>query len=59
MGAMSFWHVVIVASIAALTVAPLWRVCARAGFSPLWSLLGALPLGALAVLWMLALRRWR
>jgi RsiW-degrading membrane proteinase PrsW (M82 family) len=59
MGTLSFWHLAIVAIIAALTVVPLWRICGRAGFSPMWSVLGVVPLGAIVVLWMLALRRWR
>lgn len=59
MDTLSFWHLVIVAIIAALTVVPLWRICSRAGFSPIWSVLGVVPLGAMVVLWMLALRQWR
>ncbi len=42
-----------------LIVVPLWKICARAGFNPLLSLLAIIPvLGLLAVAVILAFTEW-
>ncbi len=42
-----------------LIVVPLWKICARAGFNPLLSLLAIIPvLGLLAVAAILAFTKW-
>jgi len=38
---------------------PLWKIFGKAGFTPAWALLILLPgLGSLAILLLLAFRRW-
>ncbi len=42
-----------------LIVVPLWKICARAGFNPLLSLLAIIPvIGLLAVAGILAFSEW-
>ena len=43
---------------AALFVVPLWVLLPRAGMAPQWALAGAIPLGAIVLLWIIAFRRW-
>lgn len=43
---------------AVLVVIPLWMILPRAGIAAPWALAAALPLGAVVILWVLALRRW-
>ncbi len=43
---------------AALLVVPLWMILPRAGISAPVALVAIIPLGAVALLWVLALKRW-
>lgn len=43
---------------AALLVVPFWMLLPRAGITPHWALVAAIPLGAIVLLWILAIRRW-
>lgn len=45
--------------VAAVVLIPLWRICGKAGFSPLLSLIIFVPLGAPILLYILAFARWR
>lgn len=40
----------------AVTVIPMWRLCEREGYNPLWSLVCIVPLGLVVLLWVLAFR---
>ena len=46
------------AVMAVLVLYPLWRIFARAGLSPLWSLLILIPGGPIIVPLILAFARW-
>lgn len=39
-------------------VVPFWRICARAGFKPAFSLLALVPGGILILLWVIAFAKW-
>lgn len=41
-----------------LVVVPLWMILPRAGLTPIWALVAALPFGLIILLWILALKRW-
>lgn len=42
-----------------VSVVPLWKIFGKAGFAPAWALLIFVPFfGAVAILLMLAFRRW-
>ena len=43
---------------ALLVVVPLWRICARAGFSSWWALLGMVPVVNIVMLWVFAYAKW-
>jgi len=43
---------------ALLVVIPFWMILPRAGLSSFWALCSFIPLGALVLLWVLALKRW-
>jgi hypothetical protein len=43
---------------AAIVIFPMWKLCERAGLNPMWSLVSAIPLGLLVLLYVLALREW-
>ena len=51
-------HPVFILLAALLLVIPLWMILPRAGIAPAWSLVAFIPLGALVLLWVLALKRW-
>ena len=53
MGGFFAWLVVSI-----LQIIPFWRILPRAGVQSPWALVAALPLGALALLWVLAYKRW-
>lgn len=40
-------------------VVPCWRIARRAGFPGWWSLLVAVPLANMAVVWVFAFIKWR
>ncbi|SCX79088.1 hypothetical protein [Nitrosospira sp. Nsp13] len=39
-------------------VVPFWRIFARAGFKPVFSLLALIPGGILILLWVIAFAKW-
>jgi hypothetical protein len=43
----------------AVVIIPVWFICKKAGFSPWLSLLCAVPLGNLILLYVLAFSQWR
>lgn len=43
----------------AIVIVPVWFICKKAGFSPWFSLLCAVPLGNLALLYVLAFAEWK
>ena len=43
---------------AALFVVPLWLLLPRAGLPAPLALVGIIPLGAVVLLWVMALKRW-
>ena len=43
----------------AIVIVPVWFICKKAGFSPWLSLLCAVPLGNLILLYVLAFSEWR
>jgi hypothetical protein len=43
----------------AVVIVPVWFICKKAGFSPWLSLLCAVPLGNLILLYVLAFSEWR
>ncbi len=49
-------EVVLYVVLAALTVIPLFRLLPRFGINALWSLIAAVPLGGVILLWVMAAR---
>ena len=47
---------VLVIAVAVLTVIPLFKLLPRFGINALWSLVAALPLGGVVLLWIMAAR---
>ena len=45
--------------VATLLVVPFWRILPRHGIHPYWSLLAALPVVAVIMLWIVAFRKER
>jgi hypothetical protein len=43
---------------AVLVVPPFWFILPRAGLSPFISIVAVIPLGAVILLWVLAIRKW-
>lgn len=41
-----------------LVVVPFWKIFARAGFKPVFSLLALIPGGILILLWVVAFAKW-
>lgn len=41
-----------------VVVVPFWRICVKAGYSGLWSLLAVVPLANLVFLYVLAFSDW-
>ncbi len=41
---------------AALVIIPLWRLTAKAGFSPYWAIAAIVPFGIIILLWVIANR---
>ncbi|MEM9784833.1 MAG: hypothetical protein AAF899_20495 [Pseudomonadota bacterium] len=44
--------------LAVLLAVPMWRLLPRAGLSPYLSFVALLPFGIVALLWVMAFRRW-
>lgn len=41
-----------------LVLYPMWKITGRSGLNPWWTLICVIPLGIIALLWMIALRPW-
>jgi hypothetical protein len=44
--------------LAILLIVPCWRIVARAGFHPAWSLLALVPIANVIALWIFAKKKW-
>lgn len=44
--------------VAIFVVVPFWKIFARAGFKPIFSLLALIPGGILILLWVVAFAKW-
>ncbi|PCI04612.1 MAG: hypothetical protein COB78_09985 [Hyphomicrobiales bacterium] len=59
MGQIGIWQIGIVAFYAALLVIPFWRIFKRSGWPPALSLLMAVPLVNVVLLWIFAFSKWK
>ncbi|HSF96867.1 MAG TPA: hypothetical protein VLA52_17710 [Thermohalobaculum sp.] len=51
-------HPLLILVVTALVVIPFWMILPRAGVAPAWALAAIIPLGAVVLLWVLALKSW-
>ena len=58
LGLLAIMPVIILVGLAIIII-PVWFICKKAGFSPWLSLLCAVPLGNLILLYVLAFSEWR
>jgi hypothetical protein len=58
MGSLSIWHWFIVLVYLVLSVVPAALILRKAGFSPWWSILTAIPLMNFFAVWVFALIQW-
>lgn len=54
MGGLSIWHWLILI----IGMTPMFMIVAKAGFSPLWTLLMFVPIVNIVALWVFAFIRW-
>jgi hypothetical protein len=58
MGAMSFWHWLLVVLWLATFIIPLWRILPRAGIPSWVSLFCIFPLAVIVLWWVIAFKKW-
>ena len=59
MGALSFWHLIVILAILGIYVFPIGKIVSRTGASGWWALLACVPLLNMVALWIFALAPWK
>lgn len=57
-GVWGWWHIIIYVIYALILIIPAWRILTRVGFHPAFSLLAAVPVINVIMLWVFAFIGW-